>query len=57
MQFNGTSWIPLGAPGFSAAGISAPSVAYDSLGNVFVAFQDMSGPPLPASPAPVNRAG
>jgi hypothetical protein len=42
MQFDGTQWVPMASPGFSPNGIWSPSATCDSVGNVYVAFQDQS---------------
>jgi hypothetical protein len=40
MKFDGTSWIYVGNPGFSGAGIWYPSLAFSTSGQPFVAFSD-----------------
>ena len=39
-KFNGTSWVAVGAEGFSAGTASYTSLAIDASGNLYVAFED-----------------
>jgi hypothetical protein len=40
MKYNGSDWVPVGTPGFSAGKASFTSLAVDSSGSVYVAYQD-----------------
>ncbi|MBI2722991.1 MAG: T9SS type A sorting domain-containing protein [Bacteroidetes bacterium] len=40
MRFDGSSWVYVGAPGFSAGDAGSPSLAFDSSGTPFVGYTD-----------------
>lgn len=42
MTYDGSRWVPVGSPGFSAGAVQFPSVATDPDGVPYVAYQDLS---------------
>jgi hypothetical protein len=45
MKFDGTNWVPVGGAGFSGAAAAYTSLAFNSSGTPYVAYQDASSTP------------
>ncbi len=45
MAFDGSQWNPVGAVGFSTSGITAPRLAFDSNGVLYVVYRDDAAKP------------